>query len=79
MNLTRGLTYRHAPKWHNDDARYMQGILRDFKVNIRARLFQRENNPIILCSLRNKMFELLSAISIKRLPRICFVKYGFFS
>jgi hypothetical protein len=36
VNLTRGLAYRHGSAWHNDNARYMQAILKDFKVNISA-------------------------------------------
>ena len=35
VNLTRGLAYRHGPKWHHNNAIYMQAILRDFKVNTR--------------------------------------------
>lgn len=34
VNLTRGLAYRHGSEWRNDNARYMQAILKDFKVNI---------------------------------------------
>jgi hypothetical protein len=32
VNLTRGLAYRHGLEWHDDNARYMQGLLKDFKV-----------------------------------------------
>ncbi len=32
VNLTRGLAYRHGLEWHDDNARYMQALLKDFKV-----------------------------------------------
>lgn len=32
VNLTRGLAYRHGLEWHEDNARYMQALLKDFKV-----------------------------------------------
>jgi len=32
VNLTRGLAYRHGSEWHDDNARYMQALLKDFKV-----------------------------------------------
>ncbi|CAF0860392.1 unnamed protein product [Adineta ricciae] len=31
VNLTRGLAYRHGSEWHDDNARYIQSLLRDFK------------------------------------------------
>jgi len=34
VNLTRGLAYRHGSEWNADNARYMQAILKDFKVNL---------------------------------------------
>ena len=34
VNLTRGLAYRHGLEWHDDNARYMQALLKDFKVRI---------------------------------------------
>ncbi len=32
VNLTRGFAYRHGLEWHDDNARYMQALLKDFKV-----------------------------------------------
>ncbi|CAF4249958.1 unnamed protein product, partial [Adineta steineri] len=32
VNLTRGLAYRHGPEWQKDNARYMKGLLTDFKT-----------------------------------------------
>ncbi|UJR37456.1 hypothetical protein I4U23_030159 [Adineta vaga] len=31
VNLTRGLAYRHGVEWHDDNARYIQSLLKDFK------------------------------------------------
>lgn len=59
VNLTRGLAYRQASKWHDANVGYMQTILRDFKVKFR------EKDRIYFPWNRNRMFELSSRILIK--------------
>ena len=41
VNLTRGLAYRHGLEWHDDNVRYMQALLKDFKV--KYLIFQKKN------------------------------------
>jgi hypothetical protein len=46
VNLTRGLAYRHGVEWHDDNARYMQALLKDFKVKI-SHLNSSTNNSFL--------------------------------
>ena len=34
VNLTRGFAYRHGYEYHDDNARYMEALLKDFKVKL---------------------------------------------